>query len=116
MPGVQTVAQRVEEAPVAGRRDVQGFSGRQVDPRREDVHVAAAALFAVQHRVCGRPGDASRNWNNAWHAVRALSYVRPQWCGIHAPRAHMVFADRIQIAPAGSRPCAVAWFFRPLSL
>ncbi len=29
------------------------------------------------------------------------------------PRARMVFADRIQIAFAGSKPCGYSWFFRP---
>ncbi len=29
------------------------------------------------------------------------------------PRARMVFADRIQIAFAGSKPCGCSWFFRP---
>ena len=29
------------------------------------------------------------------------------------PRARMVFADRIQIAYPGSKPCGYAWFFRP---
>ena len=31
---------------------------------------------------------------------QVLSYVRPLKCGMHAPRALMVFVDRIQIAPA----------------
>ncbi len=34
-------------------------------------------------------------------------------CGIHSPRAHMVFVDRIQIAYTGSKPCGRYWFFRP---
>ena len=31
---------------------------------------------------------------------QVLSYVRPLKCSIHALRAHMVFVDRSQIAPA----------------
>ena len=31
---------------------------------------------------------------------QVLSYVRPLKCGMHAPRALMVFVDRIQIASA----------------
>ena len=54
---VEGVAQRVERLLPAGRRDVQAAAGLQVAPGREDVHVDAAAVLAVQDR---RPRVAVR--------------------------------------------------------
>ena len=49
--GVQPIAQRVEQVPVPGRRDVEGLPGPQIDPGGEDVHVAAAVLLSVENRA-----------------------------------------------------------------
>ena len=54
---VERVAQRVEGLLPAGRRDVQALARLQVAPGREDVHVDAAAVLAVQDR---RPRVAVR--------------------------------------------------------
>ena len=54
---VEGVAQRVEGLLPAGRRDVQALARLQVAPGREDVHVDAAAVLAVQDR---RPRVAVR--------------------------------------------------------
>ena len=54
---VEGVAQRVEGLLPAGRRDVQALARLQVAPGREDVHVDAAAVLAVQD---GRPRVAVR--------------------------------------------------------
>ena len=54
---VEGVAQRVEGLLPAGRRDVEALVRLQVAPGREDVHVNAAAVLAVQDR---RPRVAVR--------------------------------------------------------
>ena len=46
------------------------------------------------------PCSARRISNNFSACGQVLSYVRPLKCSIHALRAHMVFVDRSQIAPA----------------
>ena len=51
-------------------------------------------------RVCGRPLQCKQEFEQLVTCGQALSYVRPLKCGMHAPRAHMVFVDRIQIASA----------------
>ena len=53
--GVEGVAQRTKRLLPARRRDVEAPAGLQVAPRREDMHVNAAAALAVHH---GRPGVA----------------------------------------------------------
>ena len=53
--GVEGVAERAKRLLPARRRDVEAPAGLQVAPRREDMHVSAAAALAVHH--C-RPGVA----------------------------------------------------------
>ena len=53
--GVEGVAERAKRFLPARRRDVEAPAGLQVAPRREDMHVSAAAALAVHH--C-RPGVA----------------------------------------------------------
>ena len=50
--------------------------------------------------VCGRPLQCKKEFEQLVTCGQVLSYVRPLKCGMHAPRALMVFVDRIQIAPA----------------
>ena len=50
--------------------------------------------------VCGRPLQCKKEFEQLVTCGQVLSYVRPLECGMHAPRALMVFVDRIQIAPA----------------
>ena len=50
--------------------------------------------------VCGRPLQCKQEFEQLVTCGQVLSYVRPLKCGMHAPRAHMVFVDRIQIASA----------------
>ena len=54
----------------------------------------------VSRRVCGRPLQCKQEFEQLVTCGQVLSYVRPLKCGMHAPRAHMVFVDRIQIASA----------------
>ncbi len=58
------------------------------------------------------PFGADRKLDDVCHAVKVLSYVRPLKCSIHALRAHVVYADRIQIVETGSKPCDLNRCFR----
>ena len=63
--------------------------------------------------VCGRPPERNREFEK--HRKPAVGRCRMSGLIMRLlrPRARMVFADRIQIALAGSKPCVRAWFFRP---
>ena len=50
--------------------------------------------------VCGRAPQCKQKFEQHVTCGQVLSYVRPLKCGMHAPRAHMVFVDRIQIVSA----------------
>ena len=47
-------------------------------------------------RVCGRPLQCKQEFEQLVTCGQVLSYVRPLKCGMHAPRAHMVFVDRLR--------------------
>ena len=75
-------------------------------------------VWGVSSRVCGRPLQCKQEFEQLVTCGQVLSYVRPLKCGMHVPRAHMVFVDRIQIASAVCLTAlrAVLVFSDPVSL
>ena len=65
-------------------------------PVRDDRSWPAITL----HRAYVDAPRSARKFEQLVTCGQVLSYVRPLKCGMHAPRAHMVFVDRIQIVSA----------------
>ena len=103
MLSVQTVAQRVEKAPVSGRRDVQGFSGRQIDPRREDVHVAAAVRPAVQNRAPAVAAGIQPGPRRLLEPVEDRADLRVRRAVLRRPRDHARGVSVLEAERVGRR-------------
>ncbi len=63
--------------------------------------------------VCGRPRWCKLDFRHHVACGQGTVACPASRCSIHSPLVPLVFADRIQIASAGSKPCARYWFFRP---